>query len=107
VGRRKKRKVQVRKRIKRIPKIFICPYCSKQSLQINIRRVQGEDYAIAEAICGECGFCARFRVPTIMQPVDAYGRLIDLYDSYEGDVDELVREKRCLTDGNIESREME
>ncbi len=98
MGRRKRRKEQVKRPVRRIPTIFICPHCSRQSLRITIKHKMGEDYAVAEATCGECGLCARFTVPSIMQPVDAYGKLIDIYDSYEGDVSELIEKGVCLGD---------
>ena len=69
-------------------------------MKITIKKTPGKTQAVAETICGECGLCARFTVPAIMQPVDAYGKLIDIYDSYEGDIDELIQKKQCLGDIN-------
>ena len=101
MGRRRKRRKIIRKTIRRLPTIFICPYCSKQSLRINIKRIGASDEAIAEAVCGECGFCAKYKVPAIMQPVDAYGKLIDLYDAFEGDIGDLINKGACLEESMV------
>ncbi len=98
MGRRKKRRKLIRKRVKRIPIIFVCPHCSRQSVKITVKKMPGQDIAIAEAVCGECGLCARYTVPSLAQPVDAYGKLVDLYESYEGDIEELIKKGECLTD---------
>ncbi len=102
LGRRRKRRKIIKKPVRKLPTIFICPYCSKQSLRINIKRIENSDEAIAEAVCGECGFCAKFKIPTIMQPVDAYGKLIDLYDAFEGDVEDLINKGACLEESMIQ-----
>ncbi|MBE9391636.1 transcription elongation factor [Fervidicoccus fontis] len=96
MGRRKRKRQQLKKPVRKIPKIFVCPHCSKESLRIVIRPKQGEDKAIAEASCGECGFCARFYVPNIFEPVNAYGKVIDLYDSFEGDIEKEIASNKCI-----------
>lgn len=98
MGRRRKRRKPLKRVVRKIPTIFICPHCSRQSLKITIKRSMGSEEAIAEAVCGECGLCAKFKIPSIMQPVDAYGKLVDLYDSYEGDINELISSGKCLGD---------
>jgi len=96
MGRRKKRKQIQKKVVRRIPKIFLCPHCSRQTLSINIKRSLGEEYAVAHAICGECGLCAKFLVSPIMQPVDAYGKLVDLYEEYIDKIDSMIEEGECI-----------
>ena len=79
MGRRKKRK-RIIPRLKRtIPKVFQCPYCGKQSLTISIEKVE-EKEAIAKAMCGSCGFYTELAIHPFFQPVDVYGRILDLME---------------------------
>lgn len=105
MARRKRKKIQVKKPIRKIPKIFVCPHCSKQSLRVVVRAKIGEERAVAEAVCGECGFCARFYVPNIFQPVDAYGKVIDIYDAFEGNIEKEIEEGRCI--GELDGKRIE
>ena len=102
MGRRKRRKQIKPTQVRKIPSIFLCPRCSRQSLSINIKKKMGEEYALAHAICGECGFCASFRVPSIFQPVDAYGKLVDLYDSNMDIIEEIVEQGGCFKEAGLE-----
>lgn len=96
MGRRKKRKKAIPKIVKRLPKIFLCPNCSKQSLSISINPIEGSDYSEAIGRCGECGLCIKVTVPKLYQPVDAYGRIIDTFENFEGDIEEIVSKEECL-----------
>ncbi|MGC9187303.1 MAG: hypothetical protein ACP5GN_06435 [Fervidicoccaceae archaeon] len=105
MGRRKKKRVQPKRIVRKIPKVFMCPHCSKQSLRVSVKSKPSDEHAVAEAVCGECGFCARFKVPKLYQPVDAYGKLIDLYDSFQGDIGAEIRAGKCIgeLDGSREA----
>ncbi|MFP3268791.1 MAG: hypothetical protein RXO29_04310 [Desulfurococcales archaeon] len=106
MGRRRKKREQPKRIVRKIPKIFMCPHCSKQTLRISVSSKPSDEYAVAEAFCGECGFCARFKVPKLYQPVDAYGKLVDLYDSFTGKIEEEIRNKRCIGDLNSSKEEI-
>jgi len=96
LGRRKKKRIQPKRIARKIPKVFLCPHCSKQSLRVTVSSKPGDEQASAEAVCGECGFCARFRVPKLFQPVDAYAKLIDLYNSFQGSIEEEIKAGKCI-----------
>lgn len=82
MGRRKRRKQVPKKVVRKLPTIFSCPQCGKQTLSISLKKRLEGDWVLAEAVCGECGFCARLRITPIQQAVDAYGKLVDLYETY-------------------------
>jgi transcription elongation factor Elf1 len=99
LGRRKKRKKVVPKVVKRLPKIFLCPNCGRQSLSIAMTPIEGSDYSEAVARCGECGLCIKVIVPKLYQPVDAYGKVIDIFESFEGDIEEAISRNECIGGG--------
>ena len=104
MGRRKKRKKVVPKIIKKLPKIFLCPNCSKQSLSISMTPIEGSDYSEATARCGECGLCVKVIVPKLYLPVDAYGKVIDVFESFEGDIEEAISRNECI-EGGVKTNE--
>jgi len=105
VGRRKKRKqLLAKKLVRRLPTIFACPNCGKVSLSFEIKRVEGEEMRVAEALCGECGFCARVAVAPIHQAVDAYARLVDLFEANSKRIPELLKSGACLEDPLLAER---
>lgn len=79
MGRRKRRKV-VKKVIRKIPKIFICPHCGKQSVFVNLSKIK----EIALVKCTECNLSAEVTLRLGKEPVDAYNEFIDLY--YKGEI---------------------
>lgn len=99
MGRRKKRRKAVPRVVRRLPKIFLCPNCSRQSLSISLTPISGTEYSEAVGRCGECGLCVKVVVPKIFQPVDAYGRIVDAFESFQGDIDELVSSGKCIEGG--------
>lgn len=99
LGRRKKRKKVVPKIVRKLPRIFLCPNCSRQSLSITLNPIEGSDYSEALARCGECGLCVRVTVPKLYQPVDVYGKVIDIFESFEGDIEEVMSRNECLGTG--------
>lgn len=103
MGRRKRRKQITRKVARRLPTIFPCPYCGKQTLSISLKKEIQGDWVRAEAVCGECGFCAKIRVTPIQQAVDAYSKLIDLFESHSEKVEKLLLNKECLIEDALTS----
>ncbi|MCC6010836.1 MAG: hypothetical protein LM556_00345 [Desulfurococcaceae archaeon] len=87
MGRRRKRRRVIPKRVVRIPKVFQCPNCSLTALSIAIRK-RG-DRAQAVIMCGNCGLIDDedfTDIPAIYQPVDVYAKFIDLYERGEAHV---------------------
>jgi transcription elongation factor Elf1 len=91
VGGRKKRKTKIIKVKPKIPNMFDCPRCGRNTLSIEIE----DGKAIIN--CGSCGLCSIIDVPTIFDKANIYGKFIDLY--YEGKLEikdgcgELLSEK--------------
>ena len=81
MGRRRRQKVVHRPR-KRIPKVFNCPKCGKESITIEMQKPSTlEGRGTASITCGnsDCGLQYRVQTTFISDPVDAYGDFIDHY----------------------------
>jgi transcription elongation factor Elf1 len=76
MGRRKRRKI-VKKVVRKIPKIFICPKCGKQSVFVNINKEENNAYVR----CGSCELNATVELYLGGEPVDAYNLFVDKYYS--------------------------
>ena len=82
MGKRRKKYKKVIKRVRKIPSIFQCPHCGKISLTVEINK----DKTKATIQCGNCGLQYELDIPPIFQPVDAYGKFIDLYHSGKAEI---------------------
>lgn len=71
MGRRKRKVVKLPR--KKLPKIFLCPSCSEESINISIIR----DKNIAEVRCSKCGLEVDIPISHAEQPVDAYCKFTD------------------------------
>lgn len=83
MGRRRKRRKVIVKRVVKIPTVFECPHCASRTLSITIKR-KGEDRSSAIVSCGNCGLVDDedfADIPSIYQPIDVYSKFIDLYIS--------------------------
>jgi len=83
LGRRRKKRGKVVKRVVRIPAVFECPRCAARTLSIIVKK-KSEDRAYAVISCGTCGLLDEedfADIPAIYQTVDVYAKLIDLYNS--------------------------
>ncbi|MHA1144475.1 MAG: hypothetical protein ACTSRW_07045 [Candidatus Helarchaeota archaeon] len=83
MGRRRRQKVQVRPR-KRIPRIFDCPKCGKNSITIEVFKpptLEGRGHAVITCGNPDCLLQRTVQVTFISDPVDAYGDFIDQYYS--------------------------
>lgn len=81
MGRRRKRRKVIPKRVVRIPALFTCPRCSSRALSIAIKK-KSEYRAYAIVMCGSCGLLddEDFQdVPATYQTVDVYAKFIDLF----------------------------
>ncbi|MCD6530109.1 hypothetical protein J7L06_07490 [Candidatus Bathyarchaeota archaeon] len=73
MGRRRKKIVKLPK--KRVPTVFLCPSCGKESIKVEIDRKSGT----ATVRCGSCGLTREIKIKSIYGEVDAYCMFIDSY----------------------------
>lgn len=83
MGGRKKRRKIIRRRPRGLPKVFICPRCGKQSVNVNISGKEGLTKE-ANVICGYCGLEAVVKLSPIQEAVDAYNIFVDKF--YLGEI---------------------
>ncbi len=82
MGRRKRQKVQPRRPQKRIPRIFNCPSCGKESISIDLIKpstLKGEGNAIIKCANPNCNLDYQVKINFLSEPVDAYADFIDKY----------------------------
>lgn len=73
MGRRRKTVEKIVRR--RLPELFVCPKCGKNTVKAAINKKTG----IAVVICSNCSVNARFPVTPKMSAVDAYCKFTDGY----------------------------
>jgi len=71
MGRRRRKVVKIPK--KRLPKIFLCPRCGKESVRVIITKGQ----EIATVQCGSCGLKGDVPMLPTQQPIDVYCKFAD------------------------------
>lgn len=75
MGRRRRRVVRFPK--KRLPTVFLCPKCGKETVHVTIDRVNKS----ARVECGSCQLKADVSVSPASAQIDAYCRFVDSYYS--------------------------
>lgn len=83
MGGRKRRKKLVRRVIKKLPKIFVCPRCGRQSVSVEFNN----DHSEAYVKCAYCNLSGHVQVKKIHEAVDAYNMFVD--DYYGGKISEV------------------
>jgi transcription elongation factor Elf1 len=76
VGRRKRKKI-VKKVVRKIPKVFLCPNCGKQSVFVKIYKEKN----MAEVRCTSCNLNTSVELRLSEEPVDAYNAFVDAFYS--------------------------
>ncbi len=76
MGRRKKKKI-IKKVKRKIPKIFLCPNCGKQTVFVEINKKENK----ASVRCASCGISAELQLRLSEEPVDSYNAFVDAYFS--------------------------
>lgn len=81
MGKRRKKYRKVIRKVKRIPDVFICPNCGSKSIGIWFEKVEGEtSLKLAKVTCGSCNLYWEVVVPSILEAVDVYSKLIDEFE---------------------------
>ncbi|WP_069807689.1 hypothetical protein [Vulcanisaeta thermophila] len=76
--RRKSRKKLMLKPKKTLPKVFTCPHCGAQLVNVKLNKKEGK----VLVNCGNCGLQAEFDYAPGLLPVDYFNKFVDLY--YQG-----------------------
>lgn len=80
MGRRRRKVVKIVRR--KLPELFLCPRCGKNTVKATIKKKRGQ----VVVICSSCGLNAAFRLTPQMAEVDAYCRFVDEF--YAGEIRE-------------------
>ena len=73
MGRRRRKVVHIPK--KRLPKLFSCPKCGKETIRVEIDR----DQRRAVVACGACGVKDEFPIKPVQGEIDIYCMFTDKF----------------------------
>jgi len=73
VGRKRQKVIKVMKR--KLPELFMCPKCGKNTMKVNVDRKHGTTLVV----CGDCGLKEEFHTADRVEPIDIYCIFIDQF----------------------------
>ncbi|UCH31457.1 MAG: hypothetical protein JSV05_08165 [Candidatus Bathyarchaeota archaeon] len=73
MGRRRRKVVRIPK--KRLPQVFLCPRCGKETIRVEF--VKDEDKALVR--CGSCNLADGFSIKQAYKDIDVYCKFTDKY----------------------------
>jgi len=76
MGRRRRKVIKIIKR--RMPTVFLCPNCGKESVKVEMRKDEG----LALVKCGICGVAETVPIKHSYEEVDAYCEFTDRFYSH-------------------------
>jgi len=89
MGRRRKRRKRMVKKVRMPARYFNCPRCGSMTLTIDFeKRRSRPGFKLAVARCGTCGLHCELEVPELLERIDVYNRIVDLV--YEDRLDECA-----------------
>jgi len=71
MGGRRRKVIRVQKR--KLPKIYLCPKCGRETIKINFLKVK----KLATVQCGYCGISDKFDLNPSLQEIDVYCQFTD------------------------------
>ena len=108
MGRRRKRRKRIVKKVRMPGRYFNCPRCGSMTLTIDFRgKASRPGFKLAVARCGTCGLYCEMEVPALLERIDVYNKIADLV--YEDRLEECApktgEEAAPAEDGGLEGED--